>query len=332
MKQDLIRIKETVDRLIDEAGTVTELTDIRTRFFGKKGEITQLLKRMGALDASERPVIGQMVNEVKASCFSTLQTKQSQLELSEANQQLAQEGLDVTLPPRKVGKGSWHPIRQTMDWIMDYFSRFGYQLEAGPEIETDYYNFEALNIPEDHPARDMHDTFYLKDGRLLRTHTSPVQIHVMEKRTPPIKIMVPGRVFRCDADASHSPVFHQMEGLCVAQDVNFGHLKATLEGFLGALFGTDRNVRFRPSYFPFTEPSVEVDVEWRTREDGTIEWMEVLGAGMVHPNVLRNVNIDPEIYSGFAFGLGVERMAMLRYNIPDIRLFFENDQRFLNQF
>lgn len=332
MKNQLDTLQQTVLKMVSEASCVQELTDIKSRFFGKKGEITQLLKHLAALDPTERPKVGQMVNAVKDMCFNELNIKRQQLERDEARKQLMREGVDTSLPSRWLGRGSEHPIRLTMDWITDYFGRFGYQIESGPEIETDYYNFEALNIPASHPARDMHDTFYLKDGRLLRTHTSPVQIHVMEHMNPPIKIMVPGRVFRCDADASHSPVFHQMEGLCVAKGVTFAHLKSTLEGFLRAMFGSERKVRFRPSYFPFTEPSVEVDVEWKTRDDGSIEWMEVLGAGMVHPNVLRNVGIDDAAFTGFAFGLGIERMAMLRYHIPDIRLFYENDQRFLSQF
>ena len=309
------------------ASDIKTLDEVRVQYLGKKGHLTQLLKGLGKLSNEERPAAGARINEAKESLSDVLNARKAHLEDEALAAQLASETLDVTLPGRQPELGGLHPVTKTMDRIEAFFSRIGYSVEEGPEIEDDYHNFEALNIPSHHPARAMHDTFYFDAHKLLRTHTSPVQIRTMEAQKPPIRIICPGRVYRCDYDQTHSPMFHQVEGLIIDKNISFADLKGTLEQFLREFFEEDVNVRFRPSYFPFTEPSIEVDID---RGDG--KWLEVLGCGMVHPKVLEMSGIDSEEYTGFAFGMGVERFAMLRYGVDDLRLFFENDLRFLSQF
>lgn len=317
---------------IEAANKIAELEQVRVDYLGKKGEITQLLKSLGKIDASERPAAGAKINEARDAVQSELNEKKASLENAELSQKLMSESLDVTLPGRGTEWGGLHPVTKTMRRIEQFFSKAGYSIEVGPEIEDDYHNFEALNIPGHHPARAMHDTFYFDAGILLRTHTSPVQVRTMEQGKPPFRMICPGRVYRCDSDQTHTPMFHQVEGLLVEENVSFADLKTTIESFLKVFFERDLAVRFRPSYFPFTEPSAEVDIEWGRDADGNIKWLEVMGCGMVHPKVFEASNIDSEKYSGFAFGLGVERLAMLRYGVNDLRMFFENDLRFLKQF
>ena len=317
---------------VDAAGQIAELDQVRVDYLGKKGEITQLLKSLGKLDASERPAAGAKINEAKQGVLETLLAKRESLETAELEKQLLSEAVDVSLPGRATDTGGLHPVTKTMRRIEEFFARAGYSVEVGPEIEDDYHNFEALNIPSHHPARAMHDTFYFDANTLLRTHTSPVQVRTMEKGKPPFRMICPGRVYRCDSDQTHTPMFHQVEGLLVEENVSFADLKSTVEEFLQVFFERDLQVRFRPSYFPFTEPSAEVDIEWGRDADGNIKWLEVMGCGMVHPEVFKSSGIDPEKYTGFAFGLGVERLAMLRYGVNDLRMFFENDLRFLKQF
>ena len=304
----------------------TELDDSYRSFLGKKGEVNLLLKTLGSLPQEKRKEAGKILNELK----SVLEEKYLGTSISlasTANQErLDQERIDSTLPGFQDLKGSSHPVSETIREICDFFERMGFDVESGPEAEIDYYNFEALNVPEDHPAKDMHDTFYLNNSGLLRTHTSPVQIRTMEKRDVPHRIICPGKVYRKDSDLTHTPMFHQIEGLVVEEGASFAQLKGLLNDFLEDFFGEKVELRFRPSYFPFTEPSAEADIRWKKN------WLEVLGCGMVHPNVLKGVGVDTKKYSGFAFGLGVERMAMLKYDIPDLRAFFENDLRFLKQF
>ncbi len=312
---------------VAQADDVKTLDDVRVQYLGKKGHLTQLLKGLGKLSAEERPAAGAKINEAKAELADELSARKEQLERAALEQKLAAETIDVTLPGRGQQLGGLHPVTKTMERIESFFGSIGYTVEEGPEIEDDYHNFEALNIPSHHPARAMHDTFYFDPTTLLRTHTSPVQVRTMEQQQPPIRIICPGRVYRCDYDQTHSPMFHQVEGLLIDKNISFADLKGTLEQFLRAFFEEDVKVRFRPSYFPFTEPSIEVDID---RGDG--KWLEVLGCGMVHPKVLEMSGIDPDEYSGFAFGMGVERFAMLRYGVDDLRLFFENDLRFLGQF
>lgn len=308
------------------------LDDIRVQFLGKKGQVTALLKGLGQMSPEERKTAGAEINQIKQSIQQAVQNKKNQLEQAALNEKLNSEKIDVTLPGRKQSQGGMHPVTRTMDRIIEIFGRIGFKAMEGPEIETDYYNFESLNFPPHHPARAMHDTFYFPDGRLLRTHTSPVQTRTMEHAEPPIRIIAPGRVYRSDSDQTHTPMFHQVEGLLVGEDVNFADLKGVLQQFVSAFFEQDLEIRLRPSYFPFTEPSAEVDVRW-DKGDGTEPgWLEVLGCGMVHPNVLAASGIDSEKYIGYAFGLGVERFAMLRYGVTDLRAFFENDLRFLQQF
>jgi len=318
--------------------TLEQLQQLRVKYLGKKGEVTQLLRNMGSLPAEQRPVVGQMVNRLKSELEQLYDEKETELEKAVQQKRLQEETLDITLPGRKPRSGSLHPLTLVLNEIKQIFIAMGYQIVEGPEIETDYYNFEALNIPKDHPARDMQDTFYITEDFLLRSQTSPVQIHVMERQEPPVRIIAPGKVYRADSDLTHSPMFHQVEGLLVDRGITFADLKGTLETFAKAMFGPETKTRFRPSYFPFTEPSAEVDVSCiicrgkGCRVCSNTGWLEILGSGMVDPRVLAKVGYDVEEVSGFAFGMGIERIAMLKYGINDIRLFFTNDQRFLNQF
>jgi phenylalanyl-tRNA synthetase alpha chain len=301
-------------------------------YFGKKGRLTEQLKQLGQLPPEERREAGQRINQAKDQLQAALEQQREQLQTAALAAQLAAQQLDVSLPGRGQSIGGLHPITQTLQRIEALFTQIGFTVAQGPEVEDDYHNFEALNIPAHHPARAMHDTFYFNANTLLRTHTSPVQIRAMRQQQPPLKLIAPGRVYRCDYDMTHSPMFHQVEGLMVDETVSFADLKGILHDFLARFFERDNlEVRFRPSYFPFTEPSAEVDVRYTTQQ-GQTRWLEVLGCGMVHPNVFAHVGIDSERYTGFAFGMGVERLAMLRYEINDLRLFFENDLRFLKQF
>ncbi len=303
----------------------------RVALLGRNGLLTAALKALGTLSAQDRRSQGAELNTLKAELTALLDARRSELEQRALDARLSAERVDVSLPGRRGAQGSLHPVVQTMERICAIFERLGYRREQGPEIEDDWHNFEALNFPPHHPARAMHDTFYLPGGELLRTHTSPVQLRAMQGRQPPLRIIAPGRVYRSDSDQTHSPMFHQVEGLMVAEGVSFADLKGTLEQFVTAFFGRSFEMRFRPSYFPFTEPSAEVDIRW-TDAAGKARWLEVLGCGMVHPVVLRNGGVDAERYTGFAFGLGVERFAMLRYGVDDLRAFFDSDVRFLAQF
>ena len=321
---DIVRNAEAA---IAAAGTPGELDAVRVRFLGRQGRITAESRAVGALAPELRPEAGKRLNDGKRAILAALDARKAVLAAQALRTKLASERLDVSLPGRGQSSGGLHPVTRTLDRIASLFGTIGFEVVEGPELEDDYHNFEALNIPAHHPARAMQDTFYFPDGRLLRTHTSPVQIRVMQSRRPPLRIIAPGRVYRCDSDQTHTPMFHQVEGLMVGEDVSFAHLKGVLHDFLRRFFeADDLEVRFRPSYFPFTEPSAEVDIR------GEHGWLEVLGSGMVHPRVLENCGIDCERYTGFAFGMGVERLAMLRYGVDDLRSFFENDLRFLKQF
>jgi phenylalanyl-tRNA synthetase alpha chain len=319
---------------IEQAADVATLEQIRVQYLGKKGELTQVMKTLGNIPAEERPKVGALVNQAKEQVQSVLNGRKSEMESAAMNARLAAERVDVTLPGRGQTTGGLHPVTRTMERIEQIFAHVGYTVAEGPEVEDDYHNFEALNIPGHHPARAMHDTFYFNANTLLRTHTSPVQVRTMESQQPPIRIICPGRVYRCDSDQTHSPMFHQVEGLLIDEGVSFADLKGTIEQFLREFFEADLEVRFRPSFFPFTEPSAEVDIRRRVVKNGEekADWLEVLGCGMVHPDVLRMSGIDPEKYQGFAFGMGVERLTMLRYGVGDLRIFFDNDLRFLEQF
>jgi len=315
------------------------LEDSRVLFLGKKGELTDLLKGLGKLSKEERPVMGEAINEAKVEIQNLIETRKEELEEVALQRRLLEERIDVTLPGRNIEKGGLHPITQTLHHIQSIFAKAGFEIEIGPEIEDDFHNFSALNIPEHHPARAMHDTFYFDANTVLRTHTSPVQIRTLQRQKPPVRVIAPGKVYRCDSDVTHTPMFHQVEGLIVDKEASFAQLKGLLIDFLRAYFEKDDlKVRFRPSYFPFTEPSAEADIECvicggdGCRVCKKSGWLEVLGCGVVHPNVLSAVKIDPNEFSGSAFGMGVERLAMLRYSVNDLRLFFENDIRFLNQF
>lgn len=321
------------------ASNFQELEQVKVDFLGKKGELTQQLKSLGKLPAEQRPIQGAAINKAKQAIQEKLDAIKTEFENAAIAEQLAGESIDVTLAGRNSQLGGVHPVNRTLERIVNYFAQIGFGVEEGPEVEDDYHNFEALNIPGHHPARAMHDTFYFGNGDLLRTHTSPVQIRTMEKKQPPVRIIAPGRVYRCDSDLTHTPMFHQVEGLLVDKTTSFADLKGVLDEFLKHFFENDNlAVRFRPSYFPFTEPSAEVDIECvicsgkGCRVCSHTGWLEILGAGMVHPNVLNSVGIDSEEYTGYAFGMGVERMTMLRYGVNDLRLFFENDLRFLRQF
>jgi phenylalanyl-tRNA synthetase alpha chain len=312
---------------IDAAADLAALDAVRVAYLGKKGEITAQLKTLGQLPADERSAAGQEINKAKQAVQQALTTRREALESAALEARLAADAVDVTLPGRGMSVGGYHPVTRAMLRIERIFRHAGFGVRSGPEIEDDFHNFTALNIPDNHPARAMHDTFYFPGGDLLRTHTSPVQIRSMVTEGAPIRIIAPGRVYRCDSDQTHTPMFHQVEGLVVDEDVSFAHLKAVLHQFVEAFFERDAELRFRPSYFPFTEPSAEVDVSW-----GEGKWLEILGCGMVHPNVLEAAGVDPDKYTGYAFGMGVERLAMLRYGVTDLRTFFENDLRFLRQF
>lgn len=323
---------------ISDSGDERSLELLRVHYLGKKGLLTSQLKNLGQLPPEQRPAAGEVINEAKRQVQDAIDSRKRDLVESALADQLAREALDVTLPGRRQSGGGLHPVTVTIERITAIFDAAGYSVAEGPEIESDYYNFEALNIPAHHPARAMHDTFYVAPGTVLRTHTSPVQVRVMEQGRPPFRMICPGRVYRCDSDLTHTPMFHQVEGLLVDEQVSFADLKGTVEDFLRAFFEQDLAVRFRPSYFPFTEPSAEVDMacvncaQAGCRICSHSGWLEVMGCGMVHPRVLEMSGVDPEKYTGFAFGMGVERLAMLRYQVNDLRLFFENDLRFLRQF
>ncbi|HET7845432.1 MAG TPA: phenylalanine--tRNA ligase subunit alpha [Xanthomonadales bacterium] len=316
---------------VESAETLDALESARVSLLGKSGAVTEQLKLLGKLPPEQRKAQGERINVVKERLQDAIAARKTVLEEAAFAKRLAGERIDVTMPGRNVERGTLHPVTRTLERIVAIFGRLGYRLAEGPEIEDDYHNFEALNFPPHHPARAMHDTFYLPDGRLLRTHTSPVQIRAMKASKPPLRVIAAGKVYRSDSDQTHSPMFHQVEGLLVDETSSFADLKGTLAQFVSAFFERDFEMRFRPSYFPFTEPSAEVDIRWQ-KPDGSESWLEVLGCGMVHPNVLRECGIDPERHTGFAFGLGVERFAMLRYGVTDLRAFFENDLSFLRQF
>lgn len=338
MQEKLEDLKNQAQTELKQVSNEVSLQNLKAKFVGRKGVITEITKSMKDVSSEDRPKMGMLINEVKTYIEALFDEKSNQIKEEKKKRAIAEEKIDVTLPGRNVSLGARHPVSQVMEEIVTIFERMGFEVAEGPEVETDYYNFEALNIPKDHPARDMQDTFYISDDVVLRTHTSPVQIRVMEKEEPPIKIIAPGRVYRCDSDVSHTPMFHQIEGLLVDKNVTFGDLKGVLTEFLRLVFGEGLGVRFRPSFFPFTEPSAEVDIECvicggqgcRVCKDSG--WLEILGCGMVDPEVFKSVNYDPEVYSGFAFGMGIERITMLKFGINDIRLFFENDVRFLRQF
>ncbi|GAB6033865.1 phenylalanine--tRNA ligase subunit alpha [Galenea microaerophila] len=331
MQQKLQAILSRAEEAIQSVANHADLDALRVQFLGKKGELTALMKSMGQLSPEERPKVGQWINEAKQQVQQLLGSKKQQLDDEKLAKQLAEESVDITLPGRRVDVGGLHPVTRTLKRIELIFSKAGFDIETGPEIEDDWHNFEALNIPETHPARAMHDTFYFDAQTVLRTHTSGVQIRTMEKRKAPLRIIAPGRVYRCDSDQTHTPMFHQVEGLVIEENASFAQLRTLLTQFLRQFFEDEHlKTRFRPSYFPFTEPSAEVDIATDLFGDG--RWIEVLGCGMVHPNVLKNVGVDSDKYTGLAFGLGVERLAMLRYGVKDLRQFFENDLRFLKQF
>ena len=338
MREQLERLKQEALQAIIEASGEDALLDIRVRYLGRKGELTALMKGLGGLAPEERPVVGQLVNTIRDELESSLENGLLAARELAKSARLQSERIDVTLPGRRQVRGTKHPITLVIEEVCDIFAGLGFSVAEGPEIEHDWYNFEALNFPPEHPARDMQDTFFVDDNLLLRTHTSPVQIRTMLKHKPPLRIIAPGTVYRCDSDATHSPMFHQIEGLMVDRDVTFGDLKGILTVFTNQLFGQNSGVRLRPSFFPFTEPSAEVDISCvlcggkGCRICKNSGWLEILGAGMVDPEVYRHVNYDAEDISGFAFGMGIERIAMLKYGISDMRLLFENDVRFLRQF
>ena len=339
MKDQLTAIRTKAAAALGGAQTLAELEELRIQYLGKKGELTAVMKGMGKLSPEERPVAGQLANEARGEIEAALETKKAELEKQAADAKIQSETIDVTMPGRRRTRGKKHPLTTVLDDLKDIFIGMGFTIAEGPDVELDYYNFEALNIPKDHPARDTQDTFYIDENVVLRSQTSPVQVRTMEQQKPPIRVIAPGRVYRSDAVyATHSPVFHQIEGLVVDKGITMADLKGTLEVFVKKLYGDDTRLRFRPHHFPFTEPSAEVDISCFNcggkgcricKGEG---WIEILGCGMVHPRVLRNCGIDPEEYSGFAFGIGLERITMFRYGIDDLRLYFENDVRFLEQF
>ncbi len=339
MKEQLSQIKQDVEQQLKTAESIEALEEIRIKYLGKKGELTSILKGMGQLSAEERPVIGALANEVREFLSNEIDQKKAEISKALQDAKLKEEVIDITMPGKKAQIGNLHPLTKVLNEFKDAVIGMGFQIAEGPDVETDYYNFEALNIPKNHPARDTQDSFYVEDNIVLRTQTSPMQIRVMENTKPPIRIIAPGRVYRSDAvDATHSPIFHQIEGLVVDKGITMADLKGTLEALIKSIYGEDAVCRFRPHHFPFTEPSVETDIRCfacggegcsMCKGEG---WIEILGGGMVHPKVLSGCGIDPEVYSGFAFGIGLERLVMGRYDINDIRLFFENDVRFLKQF
>lgn len=335
---DTVSLVESALRAIEDSSDERSLEQLRVDYLGKKGSLTDLLKGLGKLSPEERPQAGERINVAKRQVQDALELRKKDLVEETLNRQLSSEAVDVTLPGRRQSGGGIHPVSRTIERIQSIFEASGYTVAVGPEIEDDYHNFGALNIPEHHPARAMHDTFYIDPATVLRTHTSPVQVRVMEGDKPPFRMICPGRVYRCDSDITHTPMFHQVEGLLIDTHVSFADLRGTVEEFLQAFFEKDLAVRFRPSYFPFTEPSAEVDMACVMCEGkgcricSNTGWLEIMGCGMVHPNVLISSGIDPDQYTGFAFGMGVERLAMLRYGVNDLRLFFENDLRFLKQF
>lgn len=344
--ENLAALTDEALKLVADAQDLAALDHVRVEYLGKKGQITALLKSLGKLSNEERPAAGAKINEAKQAVQEQIGVRKQAMEQAAIDAKLADETIDVTLPGRGQTNGGLHPVTRTLQRIEKLFAAIGYDVEEGPEIEDDYHNFEALNIPAHHPARAMHDTFYVRDTdeantdtkHVLRTHTSPVQVRTMENQEPPIRIICPGRVYRCDSDLTHTPMFHQVEGLVVDKNISFADLKGTVDQFLKAFFEKDVAVRFRPSYFPFTEPSAEVDIQCTNcggegcRVCSHTGWLEVMGCGMVHPNVFKASGVDTETYTGFAFGMGVERLAMLRYGVNDLRLFFENDLKFLKQF
>ncbi len=338
MEERLKKLQQDALSALEGALDLKSLQDVRVQFLGKKGYLTDIMKGMRDLSAQERPVVGSLVNSLKELFEKNFAERQSALQQQEISARLENEKIDITLPGRRSVRGSLHPVTLVTDEVVEIFSRLGFAVAEGPEIEHDFYNFEALNIPKDHPARDMQDTFYISDERVLRTHTSPVQIRTMLKQEPPVRVIAPGTVYRRDSDITHSPMFHQVEGFLVDNEVTFGDLKGILTHFLSEFFGDGNSVRFRPSFFPFTEPSAEVDIECvicggkGCRVCGKTGWLEILGCGMIDPAVFDSVNYDSDKYSGFAFGMGLERLAMLKYGVNDLRLFFENDLRFLKQF
>ncbi len=338
IEQQIEDIREAALKAVNEATDLESLEAARVKYLGRKGELTRLLRSMGEVSPEERPRLGKVVNEVRSLLEQELEKRRTVLAEEAKAKRLEAERVDITLPGRAWPAGTRHPLTQIIDEIKQFFIGLGFRVVTGPEVETDYYNFEALNVPKEHPARDMQDTFYLSEDILLRTQTSPVQIRTMESQRPPVRVIAPGKVYRVDADVTHSPMFHQVEGLLIDEKITFGDLKGTLTAFVRALFGKERGVRFRPSYFPFTEPSAEMDISCficdgdGCRVCSNEGWIEILGCGMVHPRVLEMVGYDPEQVGGFAFGIGVERIAMLKYGVDDIRLFFENDIRFLRQF
>ena len=338
MKDKLEQMLEAGRAAMEAAGSEPELQEVKVRFLGKKGELTTIMKGMGALSDEERPRIGAVANRVKDELEALFEARLTSLRDQEIALRLQREKIDVTLPGRRRPAGNKHPITLVTEEISDIFASLGFGIAEGPEVEKDFYNFEALNFPKDHPARDMQDTFFVSDDVLLRTHTSPVQIRTMLHQAPPVRVIAPGTVYRKDSDLTHSPMFHQVEGFLVDRHVTFGDLKGILSSFVSQYFGPDVGVRFRPSFFPFTEPSAEVDIQCVICGGGGCRvcknsgWLEILGSGMIDPEVFRAVHYDPEVYSGFAFGMGVERIAMLKYGVNDLRLFFDNDVRFLRQF
>lgn len=339
MKEQLKKIKLAAKAQLDSAETVEALEEARIKYLGKKGELTSILKGMGGLSPEERPIVGALANEVREFLTNTIDEKKADMEKKLQNEKFEKEVIDITMPGKKQNVGNLHPLTKVLDEFKETVIGLGFEIAEGPDVETDYYNFEALNIPKNHPARDTQDSFYVEDNIVLRTQTSPMQIRVMENKKPPIRIIAPGRVYRSDAmDATHSPIFHQIEGLVVDKGITMADLKGTLEALIKSIYGDNAVCRFRPHHFPFTEPSVETDVQCFNcggKGCGVCKgegWIEILGGGMVHPKVLKNCGIDPEVYSGFAFGIGLERLVMGRYDINDIRLFYENDVRFLKQF
>jgi phenylalanyl-tRNA synthetase alpha chain len=337
MQEKLVKLEQEAIAVIACASTLKDLEDIRIKYLGKKGEVQEVLKLLPSLSDDVRPKVGQLANDIKNKIKALVDEKVMNISREAVTRKLKEEKIDITLPGTGIIRGNLHPITKVFEEMKQIFTRIGYSIAEGPDIETNWNNFEALNFPPEHPAMDMQATFFVEGGNVLRTHTSPVQIRVMEKNNPPISIITPGRVYRCDADVTHSPVFHQLEGLVVDEHISFSDLKGTLTYFTHEMFGKERHVRFRPSFFPFTEPSAEMDIECiicsgvGCRVCKNTGWLEILGAGMVDPNVFKNVGYDPEKYSGFAFGMGIERIAILKYGIPDIRLFYENDLRFLRQ-